>query len=187
MGMRRSLAGVFLFGVTLASRSSTTIAFGDPNQTGMPPSKRAGFVLQQSEGEILAVRNGEVVIKVDPRTGSARFAMGTQTLRTSAGIGLHVHDHEDEVLYVHSGKGIGLLGEDRKPVEPGSTVFIPQGVWHGVENPEGQLTLVWIVSPPGLESFFREIGSPPGVPPKTLTAEQLEDIRRKHGMRSKPR
>jgi len=79
------------------------------------------------------------------------------------------------------------VGEHQAPVEPGSTIFIPHGVWHGVENPEGELSLIWFVSPPGLESFFRESGSPPGAQPKNLTPEQLEDIRRKHGMRTKPK
>jgi mannose-6-phosphate isomerase-like protein (cupin superfamily) len=151
------------------------------------PSGGTGFVLRPGEGEKLSVRNGEVVIKVDPRTGSARFAMGTQTLRPGAGIGVHLHEHEDEILFVNRGTGVGVLGDGQTPVEPGSTIFIPHGVWHGVENPDGELSLVWVVSPPGLESFFRESGSPPGAPPKELTAEQLEDIRRKHGLRSKPR
>jgi mannose-6-phosphate isomerase-like protein (cupin superfamily) len=155
-------------------------------QTGSP-SGGAGFVLEPRDGETLSVRNGEVVIKVDPRTGSARFAMGTQTLRPGAGIGVHLHEKEDEILFVHSGKGLGVVGDDQAAVEPGSTIFIPHGVWHGVENPDGELSLVWVVSPPGLESFFRDSGSPPDAPAKVLTAEQLEDIRRKHGMRTKPR
>jgi mannose-6-phosphate isomerase-like protein (cupin superfamily) len=154
-------------------------------QTGSPSG--GGFVLDPRDGEALSVRNGEVVIKIDPRTGSARLAMGTQTLRPGAGIGVHLHEQEDEILFVHSGRGIGVLGDDHAAVEPGSTIYIPHGVWHGVENPDGELGLVWVVSPPGLESYFRDSGSPPGAPPKVLTDEQLEDIRRKHGLQSKPK
>jgi quercetin dioxygenase-like cupin family protein len=129
---------------------------------------RLGFVHPPGDGEALAVPNGEVVIHVDPGTGSPRFALGTQTLRPGAGIGLHVHEHEEEVLFVHRGNGVGLLGDDRTPVVPGSTIFIPQGVWHGVDNPESEVTLLWVVSPPGLESYFREVGSRPGEAPKVL-------------------
>ena len=37
---------------------------------------------------------------------------------------------------------------------------------HGVENPDGELLLLWVVAPPGLEMFFREVASAPGAPPK---------------------
>ena len=37
------------------------------------------------------------------------------------------------------------------------------------------------MTPPGLEAFFREIGNPPGSPPKTLTREQFREIGQKHG------
>ena len=184
--MKRRLLELLLLGLLLTNRSST-VASGGARQTESPAAAIGGFVLQRDEGETLAVRNGEVVIKVDPRTGSARLAMGTQTLRPGAGIGVHLHEEEDEILFVQSGKGVGILGEGHTPVEAGATIFIPHGVWHGVENPEDEVSLVWVVSPPGLESFFRDSGSPAGSPPKAITPEQLEDIRRKHGMRSKPR
>ncbi len=185
MGPKRTLAGLFLLGSLLASRSSSVVS-GGPSERGPEAAQGVGFVLRPDEGEVLSVPNGEVSIKVDPRTGSAEFALGTQTLRPGAGIGLHVHEHEDEVLFIHRGKGTGLLGDDRRPVETGSAIFIPQGVWHGVENPDGELTLVWVVSPPGLESYFREVGSPPGEARKVLSSDRLEDIRRKHGMRTRP-
>ena len=149
-------------------------------------AKSPGYILQPKEGEVLVGPNGEVVIKVDPATGSARFAMGTQQLLTGSGIAVHMHEHEDEVLFVHGGSAVGILGDERKRIEAGSTIFIPQGVWHGVENPEAEVDLVWVVSPPGLESFFRDMRTPPGVQPRSLTPQQLEDIRRKHGIRSKP-
>jgi hypothetical protein len=70
-------------------------------------------------------------------------------------------------------------------VAKGTTVFIPHGVWHGVMSAKDEAHVIWIVSPPGLESFFREVGSPPGSPPLTLTPERMAEIRRKHGMQSK--
>jgi hypothetical protein len=67
-----------------------------------------------------------------------------------------------------------------KPYEPRG---VPKGVWHGVENPDSELLLLWVVAPPGLEAFFREVASVPGAPPRELTREQLDEIARKHGMR----
>jgi mannose-6-phosphate isomerase-like protein (cupin superfamily) len=186
MKRNRALAGVFVF-VLLAPIRSSTVAWSAAGPGRAAQAPRLPFVHSPGEGEALAVPNGEVVIHVDPGTGSPRFALGTQTLRPGAGIGLHVHEQEDEVLFIHRGNGVGLLGDDRTPVVPGSTIFVPKGVWHGVDNPEGEVTLLWVVSPPGLESYFREVGSPPGEAPKILSSERIEEIRRKHGMRGRPR
>jgi len=74
---------------------------------------------------------------------------------------------------------------ERPPIEKGSAIYIPKGVWHGVENPDRELLLLWVVAPPGLEAFFREVASAPGAPPRALTCEQLNEIAQKHGMQLK--
>jgi hypothetical protein len=64
-------------------------------------------------------------------------------------------------------------------------MYVPNGVWHGIENPDSELLLLWAVAPPGVEAFFREASSVPGAPPKQLTRGQLNEIAQKHGMRFK--
>ena len=147
---------------------------------GQRPSA-AGYVLAANEGETLLRPTSKVIIKADPRTGSPALAMGTQELYPGAGIPLHKHDQSDEVLFLHQGSAVAVLGDRRTPVSAGATVFIPRGAWHGVESTGQAAQLVWIVSPPGLESFFREAGAPPGRPLKQLTPAQMEEIGRKHG------
>jgi len=66
-------------------------------------------------------------------------------------------------------------------VAPGSTVYIPHGTWHAVENTGDPIHLLWVVTPPGLEEFFRGVGSPPGEPLKKLTPEEAAEIGRQHG------
>ena len=39
---------------------------------------------------------------------------------------------------------------------------------------------LWIVTPAGLDGFFRDTCSSPGVPPKQLTREQIRQIALKH-------
>lgn len=152
-------------------------------QSGVP---RGGYVLAAGEGEVIRRKGNTVTVKVDPKSGSPQMAMGTQALEPSVGIPVHRHEQEDEVLFVHEGHGVAILGPQKKEVGKGDTVFIPHGVWHGVESSGEAIELLWIVTPPGLEDFFRETGSPAGAPPKTLTRSQLEDIGRKHGVLFKP-
>ena len=58
---------------------------------------------------------------------------------------------------------------------------IPKNTWHAFENADCELLLLWVVAPPGLEAFFREIATPPGAPEKSRTKEQLNTIARKYG------
>jgi quercetin dioxygenase-like cupin family protein len=137
-------------------------------------------VLQRGKGN-------SVTVKVDPKTGSPGLAMGTQLLDAGVGIPVHMHEHEDEVLFVHEGGGVAILGGQRKVISKGDTIYIPHGTWHGVETQGRGIDLLWVVTPPGLEAFFREVCAPPGAQPKALTPAQIDDIGRKHGVRFKPR
>jgi quercetin dioxygenase-like cupin family protein len=144
-----------------------------------------GYVLGPSEGEHLIRNAGSIFIKVDPSKGSNNMALGTQQVPRRAGIRVHQHHEADEVLFVLEGTGFAVLGDKRMPIEKGSAIYIPKGVWHGVENPDSELLLLWVMAPPGLEAFFREVASSPGAPPKQLSREQLNEIARKHGMQLK--
>ena len=144
-----------------------------------------GYVLGPTEGEQLIRNAGSILIKVDPSKGSNNMALGTQQVPIRTGIRVHQHQEADEVLFVLEGTGFGILDDTRMPVEKGSAIYIPKGVWHGVENPDSELLLLWVVAPPGLEQFFREVASAPGVPPRQLTREQLDEIAQKHGIQLK--
>ena len=113
------------------------------------------------------------------------MALGTQQVSIRTGIQVHQHQEADEVLFVLEGTGFGILDDTRTPVEKGSAIYIPQGVWQGVENPDSELLLLWVVAPPGLETFFREVSSVSGAPPKQLTREQLNEIAQQHGIQLK--
>ncbi|HEX8171549.1 MAG TPA: cupin domain-containing protein [Thermoanaerobaculia bacterium] len=152
-----------------------------------PAVRPVPIVRLPSEGEPLINPSGTILVKVDPTTGSSLFAMGTQEIKPNSGIPMHVHETEDEILFVHEGTAVGTVGDEHVTAPAGTTIFIPRGTWHGVETPNGAVTLVWFVTPPGLEWFFRATRSKPGEPPKSLTREELDDIARKHHMKFAPR
>ena len=101
-------------------------------------------------------------------------------MTVGAGIPVHRHFTMDEAFYVLEGKGIFILDDVPHSFEKGGTIFIPKNSWHGFANPDHELLLLWIMSPPGLDRFFRETCNPPGAPPKQLTHEQINDIARKY-------
>jgi quercetin dioxygenase-like cupin family protein len=141
-----------------------------------------GYVLGATEGEhLIHFRDhGKILIKVGMATGSENLAMGTQQVMTGTGIPIHRHFQMDESFYVLQGSGILTLNDVHHPFEQEATIFIPKNSWHGFANPDHELLLLWVVTPAGLDGFFRDTCNPPGVPPKQLTREQLNEIARKY-------
>ena len=179
-----------LFGLALAALVGATQPQRKESVKVSPPAAaqedaHGGFVLAAGEGEVIRRKGNTVTVKVDPKTGSPGMAMGTQALEPGVGIPVHMHEHADEVLFIYTGRGVAVLGGQKKDLGKGDTVFIPHGIWHGVESRGEAVDLLWVVTPPGLERYFRETGAPPGAAPKVLTPSELDDIGRKHGVRFK--
>lgn len=158
------------------------------SRAGAPPAHAitearttSGYVLGPEEGEVLMRQNGRVIVKVDPQRGSQSMALGTQELVAGAGIPMHRHDTADEVLLIQEGHAHAVLEGQTIEVSPGSTVFVPRGTWHAVENTGNPIRLIWIVTPPGLEDFFRGVGSAPDQPLKKLSPGEVQEIGRQHG------
>jgi len=169
----------FLFGLAGLGISQTLLQ----GQTAAQAATAQGYVLGSDGGEHLVhFRNpGNILIKIDPATGSSNLALGTQQVPVGAGIPIHRHFEMDEAFYVLEGGGTFILNDTPHRFERGGTIFIPKNAWHGFANPDQELLLLWIVTPTGLEGFFRETCAPPGVPRKQLTRDQVNEIARKYG------
>ena len=151
-----------------------------------------GVYIPPGGGQVLVLRQppipGDVAIKIAPDMGrSNRFSMGTQNLPPTYAIPVHKHLTEDEILFVHVGRGTATIGEETFPVDTGSTLYIPHGVWHTVVNhTDDPAQLVWVTAAPGIEDFFRRIGVEPGEPWIPLSPEELSRISAEYGMIIKP-
>lgn len=154
--------------------------------------KSPWFVIGPDEGEVLHLRpparSGAVTIKIDPKnTGSHRLAMGHQRLGPGGSIPVHLHERQDEILFVHAGRAAVILEEQRLPAPMGTTIFVPEGVWHGVENAGTDvLHLVWIITPPGLEEMFRAISTTAGAESRPMTRDEFVGLAYRHGMHVRP-
>lgn len=143
---------------------------------------RRGFVLPNDGGEVVLYgsRRSPVRIKVDSAKDAATsLSMITQDIAPGEGVPVHLHEREDEICLVRSGEGIATLGDERVPVKAGTTIFVPRGTWHGVEN-TGAAVIEWvgIYSPAGFEGYFREIAKP-----VVRTAAEREALDRRFGIR----
>ena len=147
-----------------------------------PPGVQRGNVLGPAEGEHLVHfrDRGNIFIKVGAATGSRDLAVGTQQVIIGTGIPIHRHFRMDEAFYILEGSGNVVLDDVRQAFEPGASIFIPKNTWHGFENPRHELRLLWIVSPAGLDGFFRDTCSPPGAAARSLSRDQIREIARRH-------
>ena len=65
--------------------------------------------------------------------------------------GFHKHPVQDEIFYVVEGKGIITFeGRDDIPVKPGSVVFTPSGVVHGVKTTHSDRLILMLIKGPGI-------------------------------------
>jgi len=74
--------------------------------------------------------------------GLAEFPAGTLAAA-------HTHPAEEEIIYILSGAGAILAGEQEIRLEPGVAIFIPPGLVHQIRVDGGApLKLVTLFSPP---------------------------------------
>lgn len=158
---------------------------GVPAFVGTQTGPGAPAAIDAAEGELVYVGRDPVRIKVSPPDGRGRLAMITQDVSPGTSIPVHLHEREDEIIFIQSGRGEATLGERRVPLASGSTLFVPQGTWHGGRN-TGAETRRWIAiySPSGFEGYFREIGGrSPDAAPVPLSPDQRRAMDERYGIR----
>jgi len=111
---------------------------------------------------------------VDGSNSEERFALVQHVFAPRAlAAPVHRHHLEDEFTYVLTGRIGAVLDDQQVVAEPGDLLFKPRGQWHTFWN-EGdeQATVLELISPAGLERFFRWLGELDEFPAPDVLAEQ---------------
>jgi quercetin dioxygenase-like cupin family protein len=109
-------------------------------------------------------------------TGGALSVFETST---EAGPPLHVHDQEDECLYVLAGELSVRCGSDTFDAPAGSFVFLPRGRPHRFRAKDQPAELLLIAVPGGIEDYFHQINN-------AATDEERHRIGEQHNIRVVP-
>lgn len=146
-----------------------------------PGQTWSGAALHSADGlQIPATPDGrQMTIKVDSQaTPSVRMSMLVEDLPTNTEIRVHLHEREDEIIFIRMGNGIATLGDREIPVGPGATIYVPQGVWHGLRNNGPDLLgMSATYSPPGFEQSAKQRLLRPN-----RTPAEIEVDRKKYGI-----
>ena len=125
-----------------------------PAVTGAPtPPADAGH-------EALWMLNSLIVERATSEETAGAYTLHEQWVTADGNPPMHVHEHQDEAFLVLDGSIDVTTGDSTSRIEAGGFAFGPRGVPHTYEVTSERAHLLIISSPGGIESFFRELGTP---------------------------
>jgi quercetin dioxygenase-like cupin family protein len=124
-----------------------------------------GVVVQPDQGASYwqpVPANGHADPKLTPATtGFEALAMGYQTIAPGCRVREHSHGDQIELQICFRGRGRVVVDGVSHPLTPGTACFLGYDVKHEILNDSTEdLVMMWVITPPGLEDFFRAIGRP---------------------------
>jgi len=143
------------------------------------------IIVREEEGtHILTRRKVPITIKISKaKHGINSVSFCVEDMVPGRTMRIHKHLNNDELIFIHKGEGTITLGEERILVKTGDVVFVPKGIWHGLDNTgKENLLMVFQYSPAGFEEYFIENGTPVGMQAREKTEEEYTLAEKKYGM-----
>ena len=145
-----------------------------------------GIVVHEDEGEHILTgrRKVPMTIKISKtKHGVDNISFSIEDMIPGRKMRIHKHLNNDELIFIHKGEGTLTLDKQTIQVKTGTVVFVPRGVWHGLDNTgKENLLMVFQYSPAGFEEYFIENGTLVGIPAKERTEEEFALTEKKYGM-----
>ena len=117
-------------------------------------------VIAADEGVTSVGENGFITwLKVGSvSSGASQLYMGVGTVPPRAGTPRHLHEVDEEILYVLDGEITVVLGDETHTVMTGGTAFIPPGTWMQVtNNSERPARVLGVLGRGDVERCFRAL------------------------------
>jgi quercetin dioxygenase-like cupin family protein len=150
-------------------------------QTNSMQTKEA-TVVRPSEGQILNILGHTATLKLTSRhTNGDAYLFEVMTPPGHA-IPPHVHQHEDEYIYVLEGSYEIFLDGKTYEATQGAMIYFPRHIAHGFRNTGSSAgRTLWTVVPGGsFEQFFTELGALPADAPPDM--QKVVAIFKRYGM-----
>jgi quercetin dioxygenase-like cupin family protein len=128
-------------------------------------ARHRAVVVQPDEGPSYwqpVPASGHADPKLTPdRTAFPPLSMGYQTIAPGGRVREHSHGDQIELQICFRGRGHVLVDSKRHPLVPGTACFLGYDVKHEIVNDGADdLVMMWVITPHGLEDFFKAIGRP---------------------------
>lgn len=161
----------------------------DGNNQTKPFSTKGPFLVAPGEGEKIWIVGDTMWFKATSAETAGAFTVIENIALPGNGPPPHIHENEDESMYVIDGEFEILLGTKTVLAKTGAFAFIPRGTVHRfrcVGGRPGKLLILF--TPGGIEGFFREAGTPATNDGSAPPVDQAEIARtdlagRRYGLR----
>ena len=130
-----------------------------------------GFVLKDGEGAQIHFRGTKITVKVSKEDSDGKYTMLEMVHPSNVGPALHIHPNAPETYYILEGEYQIRCGKELYHAQRGDLVFIPKGIEHKYQSGSNG-GKVLVISPAGLEKYFKEIAETLRISPITWELEQ---------------
>ncbi len=101
-------------------------------------------------------------IWIDAERGAKHLSGGTTDIPVGSELPYHVHENEEEIMFIYQGKGVALIEGESFHLEPEMMVFVPPGLKHTFRNTGTEmLSFAFFYAPPGPEQNIRKLAGKP--------------------------
>lgn len=166
-----------------------TTFFGSLSKISFARSASAnekGIIVHENEGIRILTGRRKVPINIKiskAKDGVNNLSFCVEDMTPGRKMRIHKHLNNDELIFIHKGRGALTLDEKIVEVGTGDVVFIPRDTWHGLDNTGNEdLQMVFQYTPAGFEEYFIENGTPEGMQAKERTAEEYVATEKRYGM-----
>ncbi|MCD6013187.1 MAG: cupin [Flavipsychrobacter sp.] len=129
----------------------------------MQTTNSIAAVVAAAEGKKLNVMGHSVTVKLSRKETEGNHYVFEVVTPPGHGIPPHVHDREDELIYVVEGEYAVMLGDKQFVAKQGDEIYFPKYIPHAFQNIGNKAgKTLWTVIPGGsFEEFFEELAALP--------------------------
>ena len=91
---------------------------------------------------------------------NGKYALWEAIVPPGGGPPPHVHSREEEGFYILEGEITGWIGDQSIHGTTGTLIFAPRGVPHSFEIHSNQVRMLILLTPAGLEEYFKQFCTP---------------------------
>ncbi len=139
-------------------------------------------VVLAESGEQLNIAGSKTLHKIKSSATNGVFSVMEFVTPPGKGVALHVHEREDELVYLLEGEIEVTLGNQKMKAVPGVMALLPRGIPHGFTNIGNKPSrLLDTILPGQFDNYFVELAAlyAAGDP----SEEQLDALSRKYRIR----
>jgi len=148
-------------------------------QQKMKESRQEPIVVPPNTGEELNIAGSQTFHKIKSKDTNGVFSVMEFVTPPGKGVALHVHEREDELVYLLDGEIEVTLGDQKMKAVPGVMALLPRGIPHGFTNIGSKPSRLLDTILPGLfDNYFVELAAlfAAGDP----SEEQIDALSRKY-------